>query len=89
MECKLKIGSWTYDQSEMDIDAPETFGMSALDFTLFQEKNYKVLDSSVDREEKEYPCCPGEIYPSLDFNIKFKRTAKMNQEGKMEYGAEV
>lgn len=43
----------------------------------------EILDKSVEYQAKTYPCCPDEIYPSLEFSVTFKRTMKFSK-GKFE-----
>ena len=33
----------------------------------------EIVGSSMQREAKEYDCCPGELYPSLEVAIQFKK----------------
>jgi len=34
---------------------------------------WEIKSSSVEKEDKEYPCCPGETYTSLKYNFDLKR----------------
>ena len=36
---------------------------------------FEILGSSLTRDAKEYDCCPGEIYPSLEVSIQFKQNS--------------
>ena len=38
----------------------------------------EIESTSVTRVPAEYDCCPGQIYPRLDFNFKFKYVARMD-----------
>lgn len=42
-----------------------------------------MLSTSVQRNEAEYPCCPGEIYPNLAINIIFKKVKAMLKTGEV------
>jgi len=76
--CTYTAGSWTYDMKQVDIqpylgfsesDAQET----PLDFGHLLSKNkYEITGNQYERNEKEYPCCPGEKYPSMRMSFQFK-----------------
>ncbi len=63
----MKFGSWTYHKAEVNVVDKSFDGRDAFSFEHFLDKSVEILEHSVERKEKTYPCCPGEIYPSLDF----------------------
>lgn len=54
----------------------EDFPESAMNFGEFLNAQIKISDSHTIRNEKEYDCCPGEMYPSMTMSVAFTRTEK-------------
>ncbi|GBN17533.1 hypothetical protein AVEN_164982-1, partial [Araneus ventricosus] len=46
-----------------------------VDISDFDDSNpdWKLVSVKSDRQSKFYPCCPGEDYPVLHFNVTLKR----------------
>ncbi len=72
-----------HNKAEPDLDLSEFAGSEAFDFKYFNESRIEILDHGATKEEKVYPCCPDEIYPSVDFNVKFKKTKAVTPRGDM------
>jgi len=80
--CTFTAGSWTNDLEQLDIqpylgwneaDSHE----NPLEFDwLLSKKKYEITGNQHERHEKEYPCCPGEKYPSLKMAFQFKQKHK-------------
>ncbi|XP_064629772.1 neuronal acetylcholine receptor subunit alpha-7-like [Lineus longissimus] len=71
--CALKFGSWTFDGFKIDLDFYE--GRRAIDMNDFvQHSEWDVTKTLGEKSVRYYPCCT-EPYPSLQFNITFKRRA--------------
>ncbi|XP_055929943.1 acetylcholine receptor subunit alpha-type acr-16-like [Argiope bruennichi] len=70
-ECVIKVGSWTYSGKLLNIQlyTPE------VDISDFDNSNpdWKLVTAKSDRQSKFYPCCPGEDYPVMHFNLTLKR----------------
>jgi len=79
--CTYTAGSWTMDLENIDIQPylgmTEPYRESPLNFdTMLHKDKYEILGSGYERKEKTYPCCPGEIYPSLTSSFQFKLKRK-------------
>ncbi|XP_075154129.1 acetylcholine receptor subunit alpha-L1-like isoform X2 [Haematobia irritans] len=71
-ECKLTLGSWTFDGFELDImhiNANESLSFAA---TKNLNMQYKVTEYIATHEKTFYACCP-EPYVSMSYNITFER----------------
>lgn len=70
-KCKLKFGSWQYSTKELDLLLPENGGH--LDLNRIKNGEWDVLKVAVERNEIQYPCCQGVIYPDITFILQLKR----------------
>jgi len=76
--CTFIAGSWTNDMESLDIQPYLGFGEtdtrdSPLEFDhMLSGEKYEITGNEYRRDEKEYPCCPGEKYPSLKMSMQFK-----------------
>ncbi|KAF8793926.1 acetylcholine receptor subunit alpha-L1-like [Argiope bruennichi] len=70
-ECVIKIGSWTYSGKLLN---PQ-LDTSEVDLSNFEDSNpsWKLVTIKSDRQSQFYPCCPGEDYPAIHFNVTLKR----------------
>lgn len=67
--CSLKLGSWTYNEDEINVIANSTSG----DATQYQPNGeWDLIDFPLRREVDVRQCCPG-AYPSVIFNVIIKR----------------
>jgi len=86
--CTFTAGSWTMDMTRLDIQPylgmsePKNESPLEFDHMLYQNK-YEILGSQYERNEKEYPCCPGEKYPSMTTSFQFKLKRKF-ENGKLK-----
>ncbi|XP_013109581.2 acetylcholine receptor subunit alpha-type acr-16 [Stomoxys calcitrans] len=71
-DCKLTLGSWTFDGLELDI--LHINANASMNFSVTNRLNmeYKVTKYNASHETKYYPCCPSP-YVSMDYNITFER----------------
>lgn len=69
--CHLKFGSWTYDQSKVDL---ELLGNTEeIDRSEYMVSNaWHILSAPAKRNEVSYSCCP-EQYVDLTFRLIFQR----------------
>ncbi|XP_067672594.1 neuronal acetylcholine receptor subunit alpha-2-like [Haliotis asinina] len=69
--CHLKFGSWTYDQSKVDL---ELLGKKKeIDLSEYVVSNaWNILSAPAKRNEVSYSCCP-EQYVDLTFRLIFQR----------------
>jgi len=79
--CTFTAGSWTYDMTQVDIQPYLVFDElegseshdTPLQFEHFLHKSkYEITGNQYERNEKVYPCCPGEKYPSMTMSFQFK-----------------
>lgn len=70
-KCKLKFGSWQYNAKELDLLLLDNGGH--LDLNRIKNGEWDVLKVVIERNETEYPCCPGVIYPDLTFILQLRR----------------
>ncbi|CAL1291207.1 unnamed protein product [Larinioides sclopetarius] len=70
-ECVIKIGSWTYSGKLLNpqLYSPEVDVQDFID----SNPDWKLVSVKSDRQSKFYPCCPGEDYPVMHFNVTLKR----------------
>lgn len=60
--CKLTIGSWTYDEKFMKM----TMEGKGVDMSAYLDTcPHTITDIKATVESHEYPCCPGDKYPSM------------------------
>jgi hypothetical protein len=69
--CKLKFGSWQYSAKQLDLWS--LAGGGHLDLNRIKNGEWDVIKVVVERNENEYPCCPGEVYPDITFVFNMKR----------------
>lgn len=81
--CNITVGSWTYDQSVVDVNIMDSQWRKPVDLKHFLNKRIEIVSTDAVKEDIEYGCCPGEIYPQLKFNVNFKTLARM-QDDKVE-----
>jgi len=61
--CKLSIGSWTYDEKFVKL----TMEGKGVDNTTYLDTcPHAISEVKATVEAHEYPCCPGEKYPSME-----------------------
>ncbi len=53
----------------------------SFDISELSNKFIEVSDVGAVRHEREYPCCPGQIYPSVTFWVSFKMKAGKKPSG--------
>jgi len=70
--CSLKLGSWTYDVADVD---PNFKDGDPVELKYLTNKKVEILDKGIEKIEKEYECCPGQKYVSLQFWFRFKQEA--------------
>ncbi|XP_054744610.1 neuronal acetylcholine receptor subunit alpha-2-like [Anastrepha obliqua] len=72
-ECKLSLGSWTYDGFEVDFmnysNPNRTINFGDIDMANME---YKVVEFGVERISTVYSCC-AEPYITMDYHLKFER----------------
>merc|ERR1712088_604622 len=73
--CEFKIGSWQYDESDIDL---KVYSGSTPEFW---NPHYEITKLDVEREEKVYPKYGS--YPRLAVDLEFKRKA-MYQNGELK-----
>ncbi|VDH96891.1 Hypothetical predicted protein [Mytilus galloprovincialis] len=68
IECKFKVGSWTYNGNELRVEATsETIDMD----NYIPNDVYEIVNSKVKRNVTKYACCP-EPYITLDYILHLK-----------------
>ncbi|XP_037030361.1 neuronal acetylcholine receptor subunit alpha-7-like [Bradysia coprophila] len=72
--CKLKFGSWVYDGFTMNI---ELDGKAKADTSNFMGNRWDITKNVATRKDSYYPCCK-EPYPSINYNLSFKRKTNRN-----------
>lgn len=80
-KCSWKFGSWTLDESKLNITNYLRNGSSnnatEVDLSSFREsKEFSIINTEVEMNEEYYECCP-EPYQDLTYNIIFKRKSTM------------
>ncbi len=66
--CYFKFGSWTYDMSKINI-----FGHYHKHQSYHQHQQWDLIECNKKRNEVEYKCCPGHIFPDVTFHSSFQR----------------
>jgi len=69
-KCSLKFGSWTYDADMLDIQL--YMGSKYADVDYFGSTEWKLVETTAQRNEKFYPCCV-EPYPDVTYNLTIQR----------------
>ncbi|ELT97538.1 hypothetical protein CAPTEDRAFT_176086 [Capitella teleta] len=70
-KCTLRFGSWTYDQSKLNLTAFNEY--NNLDLGVFKEHSeFELVHAQHVRSVRKYDCCP-ELYPDIEFNLELKR----------------
>lgn len=71
--CRFNIGSWAYAQSQVATTLfRNSTGFNARYFRNHPQWNLDVEGSSAEIIGKEFPCCPGEIYESLELRLSIR-----------------
>jgi nicotinic acetylcholine receptor len=72
--CKVVFGSWTYNGNMVNITSGHLYKDAdrLLTATANENLEWQLLNVTVERNEKHYPCCV-ESYPDLTFKFTLKR----------------
>lgn len=82
--CRMKLGSWTYDGNEVDLlhfcheqginnSDGDVTNLMGIDLKGYQQSvEWDILAVTAVRKVKKYPCCP-EPYPDITFYIRLRR----------------
>merc|ERR1712038_2178040 len=69
--CKMKFGSWMYDQTQMDINFVD--GNAALEMHSYHESTeWKLVSSTAEKTLVDYPCCPNP-FVEITYNLRAER----------------
>ncbi|XP_055352180.1 neuronal acetylcholine receptor subunit alpha-6-like isoform X4 [Paramacrobiotus metropolitanus] len=76
VHCAIKLASWTYDASQIDLrtwgDITHRHDYSNLYSS--RDSSYRIIDSTAVRNEVSYSCCP-QAYPSIDITFTARSAA--------------
>ncbi|XP_022096242.1 neuronal acetylcholine receptor subunit alpha-3-like isoform X1 [Acanthaster planci] len=68
-DCKLKFGSWTYDESKIDL---ESLGSTVDRQDYWENAEWEIVDTPVVKHTIKYPCCE-QTYVDITFHFKLHR----------------
>ena len=72
LECKMKFGSWTHDQTKLDLQLSGTQDEGSADMSNYSaHPKWEVVNSTVRRNVMRYSCCP-ETYVDVVYTFTFR-----------------
>ena len=75
-QCKMKFGSWAYDDKELTLQSnsnPITLELDYSDDSNNVLKDWKIVNNKGQKNFIEYPCCPDVKYADITYTFTLAR----------------
>lgn len=80
-KCTVKLGSWTHDSTEIDMQFGKVEGedekVKVLEDFKKEDMEWELVDKKAIRESRSYECCPDESYTSITYQFNIQRKSSL------------
>lgn len=70
--CNMTLGSWTFHDQLVNVSIAKKGMLEGAPDTRYNS-GWKLIGNKTIREERNYDCCKGQVYPSATLQLTFKR----------------